>query len=157
MPEIGQVSPVPDQHPINIRTRLHDIGFLAQQSAAILQAMSTTGSTRDARRRRFKVQSEFGNARQWRSRKNRPCDVCRKRKTVCVITSEPPCKPYHFLILCCPRTARLVDRAQVFSARGEAWNARQPLPRIRPRPHQRRRHTSTPHRPRCRHWTMTIP
>lgn len=72
------------------------------------RVMSTNGSTRDARRRKFKVQSEFGNARQWRSRKNRPCDVCRKRKTVCVITSEPPCKPYQFLILCCPRTARLI-------------------------------------------------
>ncbi|KAF4482828.1 Transcriptional activator protein DAL81 [Colletotrichum fructicola Nara gc5] len=53
--------------------------------------MSTNGSTRDVRRRKFKVQSEFGNARQWRSRKNRPCDICRKRKTVCVITSVPPC------------------------------------------------------------------
>ncbi|KAK2756054.1 fungal specific transcription factor domain-containing protein [Colletotrichum kahawae] len=53
--------------------------------------MSTNGSTRDTRRRKFSVQSEFGNARQWRSRKNRPCDICRKRKTVCVITSVPPC------------------------------------------------------------------
>lgn len=50
-----------------------------------------------------------------------------------------------------------VDWAQVFSARGEAWNARQPRPRIRPRPHQWKRHTLTPHRPRCRHWTMVIP
>ncbi|UQC75251.1 uncharacterized protein CLUP02_01904 [Colletotrichum lupini] len=42
-------------------------------------------------RRRFKVPSEFGQARQSRSRKNRPCDACRKRKTACVITSTPPC------------------------------------------------------------------
>ncbi|KAH9227663.1 hypothetical protein K456DRAFT_1775036 [Colletotrichum gloeosporioides 23] len=48
-------------------------------------------TTRDTRRRKFKVQSEFGSARQWRSHKNRPCDICRKRKTVCVITSVPPC------------------------------------------------------------------
>ncbi|GKT44730.1 uncharacterized protein ColSpa_04911 [Colletotrichum spaethianum] len=47
-------------------------------------------STCSSKRRRFKVQSEFGNARGWRSRKNRPCDVCRKRKTVCVITTAPP-------------------------------------------------------------------
>ncbi|KAF6823969.1 hypothetical protein CPLU01_11106 [Colletotrichum plurivorum] len=43
------------------------------------------------RRRKFKVQSGFGSARQWRSRKNRPCDTCRRRKTVCIIESAPPC------------------------------------------------------------------
>ncbi|KAL2275403.1 hypothetical protein FJTKL_02086 [Diaporthe vaccinii] len=43
----------------------------------------------------------------------------------------------------------------VFCARGEAWNARQPVPRIRPHPHQRKLHTSTPHRLWCRHWTLT--
>ncbi|WQF89344.1 hypothetical protein CDEST_14358 [Colletotrichum destructivum] len=48
-------------------------------------------ASRVSQRRKFKVQSEFGNARGWRSRKNRPCDVCRKRKTACVITSTPPC------------------------------------------------------------------
>ncbi|GJC89773.1 putative transcriptional regulatory protein C25B8.11 [Colletotrichum liriopes] len=48
-------------------------------------------SSRVSQRRKFKVQSEFGNARGWRSRKNRPCDVCRRRKTACVITSTPPC------------------------------------------------------------------
>ncbi|KAK1463052.1 hypothetical protein CCUS01_08457 [Colletotrichum cuscutae] len=46
---------------------------------------------RSSRRRRLKVPSEFGQARQSRSRKNRPCDACRKRKTACVITSTPPC------------------------------------------------------------------
>ncbi|KEF54473.1 uncharacterized protein A1O9_09640 [Exophiala aquamarina CBS 119918] len=43
------------------------------------------------KKRRFKIQSEFGNARQWRSRKSRPCDICRKRKTACVIEDRPPC------------------------------------------------------------------
>lgn len=43
-------------------------------------------------RRSFRIQSEFGSARQWRSRKNRPCDTCRKRKTACVIKDRPPCK-----------------------------------------------------------------
>ncbi|KAK1716053.1 fungal-specific transcription factor domain-containing protein [Colletotrichum acutatum] len=46
---------------------------------------------KSSQRRRFKVPSEFGQARQPRSRKNRPCDACRKRKTACVITSTPPC------------------------------------------------------------------
>ncbi|WYZ36830.1 hypothetical protein EsH8_II_000336 [Colletotrichum jinshuiense] len=47
--------------------------------------------TRSSQRRKFKVQSQFGDARKWRSRKNRPCDACRKRKTVCIITTAPPC------------------------------------------------------------------
>mgnify|MGYP005989188103 CR=1 FL=1 len=42
--------------------------------------------------RKYVIQSTFGNARSPRSRKNRPCDGCRTRKTACVITSEPPCK-----------------------------------------------------------------
>ncbi|KAI1627936.1 fungal-specific transcription factor domain-containing protein [Exophiala viscosa] len=42
-------------------------------------------------RRRFQIHSEFGIARQRRSRKARPCDVCRKRKTACVINDRPPC------------------------------------------------------------------
>ncbi|ODA83685.1 hypothetical protein RJ55_02200 [Drechmeria coniospora] len=41
--------------------------------------------------RKFFIQSTFGNPRERRSRKNRPCDACRRRKTACVITSEPPC------------------------------------------------------------------
>ncbi|KAM0483754.1 hypothetical protein ACHAPX_002250 [Trichoderma viride] len=44
-----------------------------------------------ARPRKFTIQSQFGRARQPRSRKNRPCDACRRRKTACVIPSEPPC------------------------------------------------------------------
>ncbi|GJN86449.1 hypothetical protein PLIIFM63780_010029 [Purpureocillium lilacinum] len=44
-----------------------------------------------ARSRKFVIQSTFGNPRERRSRKNRPCDACRRRKTACVITSEPPC------------------------------------------------------------------
>ncbi|PFH56702.1 hypothetical protein XA68_16117 [Ophiocordyceps unilateralis] len=43
------------------------------------------------RPRKFVIQSTFGNPRERRSRKNRPCDACRRRKTACVITSEPPC------------------------------------------------------------------
>jgi hypothetical protein len=42
--------------------------------------------------RKFSIRSNFGKARQPRSRKNRPCDACRRRKTACVITSEPPCE-----------------------------------------------------------------
>ncbi|KAL2817643.1 fungal-specific transcription factor domain-containing protein [Aspergillus granulosus] len=41
--------------------------------------------------RKFKISSIFGQARQPRSRKNRPCDTCRRRKTACVINVEPPC------------------------------------------------------------------
>ncbi|KAH0841262.1 putative Zn(II)2Cys6 transcription factor (Eurofung) [Fonsecaea pedrosoi] len=44
-----------------------------------------------SRRRRFRIRSEFGLARQWRSRKNRPCDACRRRKSACVIEDRPPC------------------------------------------------------------------
>lgn len=44
------------------------------------------------RRRKFTIQSSFGQARERRSRKSRPCDTCRKRKTACVITDKPPCK-----------------------------------------------------------------
>jgi hypothetical protein len=42
--------------------------------------------------RKFSIRSNFGKARQPRSRKNRPCDACRRRKTACVITAEPPCE-----------------------------------------------------------------
>ncbi|KAF4983832.1 hypothetical protein FZEAL_838 [Fusarium zealandicum] len=41
--------------------------------------------------RKFSIRSNFGRPRQPRSRKNRPCDACRRRKTACVITTEPPC------------------------------------------------------------------
>ncbi|CRK33057.1 hypothetical protein BN1708_006001 [Verticillium longisporum] len=48
-------------------------------------------SAQAGQRRRFTIQSDFGSARQSRSRKSRPCDACRKRKTACVIRSAPPC------------------------------------------------------------------
>ncbi|KAG7421284.1 putative transcriptional regulatory protein [Fusarium oxysporum f. sp. rapae] len=50
-----------------------------------------TSSSSTATPRKFSIRSNFGKARQPRSRKNRPCDACRRRKTACVITSEPPC------------------------------------------------------------------
>ncbi|EEY16957.1 conserved hypothetical protein [Verticillium alfalfae VaMs.102] len=50
-----------------------------------------TVSAQAGQRRRFTIQSDFGSARQSRSRKSRPCDACRKRKTACVIRSAPPC------------------------------------------------------------------
>ncbi|KAF4957440.1 hypothetical protein FGADI_3076, partial [Fusarium gaditjirri] len=49
-----------------------------------------TSSSSTATPRKFSIRSNFGKARQPRSRKNRPCDACRRRKTACVITSEPP-------------------------------------------------------------------
>ncbi|TPX16846.1 uncharacterized protein E0L32_003408 [Thyridium curvatum] len=48
-----------------------------------------------SKRRRFRIQSEFGRARQWRSRKSRPCDTCRRRRFCrgkgleCKATSDP--------------------------------------------------------------------
>ncbi|KAJ9136610.1 Fungal specific transcription factor domain-containing protein [Pleurostoma richardsiae] len=45
-----------------------------------------------SKRRKFRIQSEFGRARQWRSRKSRPCDACRRRKTACIIDTRPPCR-----------------------------------------------------------------
>jgi NCS1 family nucleobase:cation symporter-1 len=48
------------------------------------------------KRRKFTIQSNFGQARERRSRKNRPCDACRKRKTACVIEANPPCKSAPF-------------------------------------------------------------
>ncbi|EXJ81591.1 hypothetical protein A1O1_07655 [Capronia coronata CBS 617.96] len=54
--------------------------------------MQPSSSDNDSlRKRRFRIQSEFGRARQWRSRKSRPCDTCRRRKTACVIEDRPPC------------------------------------------------------------------
>ncbi|KAL4886063.1 fungal-specific transcription factor domain-containing protein [Aspergillus karnatakaensis] len=44
------------------------------------------------RRRSFKIKTKFGSARQWRSRKNPPCDACRRRKTACIIETAPPCR-----------------------------------------------------------------
>ncbi|KAK2592354.1 hypothetical protein QQS21_009934 [Conoideocrella luteorostrata] len=44
-----------------------------------------------SRPRKFTIQSTFGIPRERRSRKSRPCDACRRRKTACIITTEPPC------------------------------------------------------------------
>ncbi|GAO13405.1 hypothetical protein UVI_02014120 [Ustilaginoidea virens] len=44
-----------------------------------------------SRPRKFVIQSTFGVPRERRSRKSRPCDACRRRKTACIITTEPPC------------------------------------------------------------------
>ncbi|EFY92949.1 fungal specific transcription factor domain-containing protein [Metarhizium acridum CQMa 102] len=45
------------------------------------------------RPRKFVIQSTFGVPRERRSRKSRPCDACRRRKTACIITTEPPYGP----------------------------------------------------------------
>jgi hypothetical protein len=67
---------------------------------------STDKATSSSTPRKFSIRSNFGKARQPRSRKNRPCDACRRRKTACVITSEPPCEnaplPLSFSISCFP-------------------------------------------------------
>ncbi|KAL2427591.1 hypothetical protein ABEF91_002113 [Exophiala dermatitidis] len=65
-----------------------------------------------ARRRRFRIQSEFGNARQWRSRKNRPCDTCRRRKTACVIEDKPPCLFCRGRGLDCQSTSEPIQRSR---------------------------------------------
>lgn len=54
--------------------------------------MLSGADSAQGRPRKFTIQSQFGRARLPRSRKNRPCDACRRRKTACVIPSEPPCK-----------------------------------------------------------------
>ncbi|KAL5338225.1 fungal-specific transcription factor domain-containing protein [Aspergillus crustosus] len=48
--------------------------------------------TTPQRRRSFRIKTKFGSARQWRSRKNPPCDACRRRKTACIIETAPPCR-----------------------------------------------------------------
>lgn len=42
--------------------------------------------------RKYTIRSNFGQSRTPRSRKNRPCDACRRRKTACVIPNKPPCE-----------------------------------------------------------------
>lgn len=75
-------------------------------AAAGAVGASTDMATSSSTPRKFSIRSNFGKARQPRSRKNRPCDACRRRKTACVITSEPPCEnaplPLSFSILCFP-------------------------------------------------------
>ncbi|KHN95055.1 fungal specific transcription factor domain-containing protein [Metarhizium album ARSEF 1941] len=53
------------------------------------EGVSDPGS--QTRPRKFVIQSTFGVPRERRSRKSRPCDACRRRKTACIITTEPPC------------------------------------------------------------------
>ncbi|KAL3425162.1 hypothetical protein PVAG01_04443 [Phlyctema vagabunda] len=54
--------------------------------------MSDNGSSTGINRRRIKLETRFGSARQSRSRKDRPCDLCRNRKSACVISVKPPCR-----------------------------------------------------------------
>ncbi|CZR60691.1 uncharacterized protein PAC_10587 [Phialocephala subalpina] len=46
----------------------------------------------DKPRRTIKLETRFGSSRESRSRKDRPCDVCRHRKSACVIAVKPPCR-----------------------------------------------------------------
>lgn len=91
----GQSQPQPHIHHISqtqqtqqAHQQAQDHGHVEAQSSHQLQP----------RPRKFTIQSNFGNARQRRSRKNRPCDACRKRKTGCVITTGPPCKLFLSLV-----------------------------------------------------------
>ncbi|KAJ9272880.1 transcriptional regulator family: Fungal Specific TF [Paecilomyces variotii] len=43
-------------------------------------------------KRKIHIETRFGRARRSRSRKDRPCDACRHRKSACVITVRPPCR-----------------------------------------------------------------
>ncbi|KAK1246026.1 hypothetical protein MKX07_005095 [Trichoderma sp. CBMAI-0711] len=63
----------------------------APETPTLPETMLNGADSAQSRPRKFTIQSQFGRPRQPRSRKNRPCDACRKRKTACVITSEPPC------------------------------------------------------------------
>ncbi|EPE35349.1 Zn2/Cys6 DNA-binding protein [Glarea lozoyensis ATCC 20868] len=43
-------------------------------------------------RRRIKLETRHGGSRESRSRRDRPCDICRTRKSACVIAVKPPCR-----------------------------------------------------------------
>ncbi|WAO88914.1 Zn(2)-C6 fungal-type domain-containing protein [Fusarium falciforme] len=58
----------------------------------------------------FRVRSEFGGSRTWRSRKSRPCDACRGRKTACIIETAPPCLFCKSRNLPCESSSRLPPR-----------------------------------------------
>ncbi|KAG5975643.1 hypothetical protein E4U55_007612 [Claviceps digitariae] len=58
-----------------------------------------------SRPRKFVIQSTFGVPRERRSRKSRPCDACRRRKTACIITTEPPCAFCRARGIACQSTA----------------------------------------------------
>ncbi|KAK8930206.1 putative transcriptional regulatory protein [Metarhizium anisopliae] len=63
----------------------------ARGSGERSEVVSDPGS--QGRPRKFVIQSTFGVPRERRSRKSRPCDACRRRKTACIITTEPPYGP----------------------------------------------------------------
>lgn len=42
-------------------------------------------------KRKINIQTRHGGSRESRSRRDRPCDKCRTRKSACVITVKPPC------------------------------------------------------------------
>ncbi|KAL6692416.1 hypothetical protein J3F84DRAFT_383964 [Trichoderma pleuroticola] len=62
--------------------------------------------------RKFVIKSTFGNPRRPRSRKNRPCDACRKRKTACVIATDPPCQSCRRRGIACQSTSTTVNDGQ---------------------------------------------
>ncbi|KKP04944.1 hypothetical protein THAR02_02965 [Trichoderma harzianum] len=65
--------------------------FSAPTDEVAIDSMPRQPSRRRRRPpRKFVIKSTFGNPRRPRSRKNRPCDACRKRKTACVIATDPP-------------------------------------------------------------------
>ncbi|OAA35740.1 nitrogen regulatory protein OTam [Beauveria brongniartii RCEF 3172] len=72
-----------------------------------------------ARRRKFTIQSSFGQARERRSRKNRPCDACRRRKTACVITDQPPCRFCETRGIPCLSSGTLADKDTGATADGD--------------------------------------
>ncbi|KAM3468007.1 hypothetical protein MY5147_008363 [Beauveria neobassiana] len=72
-----------------------------------------------ARRRKFTIQSSFGQARERRSRKNRPCDACRRRKTACVITNQPPCRFCETRGIPCLSSGTLADKDAGATADGD--------------------------------------
>ncbi|KAH6666699.1 fungal-specific transcription factor domain-containing protein [Halenospora varia] len=43
-------------------------------------------------RRKIKLETRHGGSRESRSRRDRPCDICRTRKSACVIAVKPPCR-----------------------------------------------------------------
>ncbi|RJE26194.1 hypothetical protein PHISCL_01442 [Aspergillus sclerotialis] len=49
-------------------------------------------TSKEIRPRKIKIETRFGKARCLRSRKDRPCDACRHRKSACIITVRPPCR-----------------------------------------------------------------
>ncbi|KAG6001049.1 hypothetical protein E4U21_004760 [Claviceps maximensis] len=68
-----------------------------------LEPVSEPGA--HGRPRKFVIQSTFGVPRERRSRKSRPCDACRRRKTACIITTEPPCAFCQARGIACQSTA----------------------------------------------------